>query len=172
MRIEERIRLRVRHFLLQKSVQFQRSLKSTDTQPSISSLARELHKSLPTLAKRRLAKYLSPELSPKDLSVTMSDLIAFAELAAMSVGDFMAYLLEEKATRQQPEWERQALEFLYNLHLGHRRALKVQVFQAEQKRADEMIEILLAVSKLDDEGLKIARHLALSLVTKQEMERK
>ena len=148
------IRLRVRHFLLQQSVLFQRSIANhAQEKVPVSMIARELAKQIKMPA-RRLQKYLAKDLSPKDLSITLTDLELIADLKKIPLSQFLGYLLQEKTPNDLEGWRKNTLEFFESLHEGHRRALSATLFSGKnQQKSEKLIELLIQLYTLNEQDL-------------------
>lgn len=148
------VRLKIRHFLLQQSGLFHRSLeKGSDTPAPTSAIARELSKKI-NLPERRLQKYLTKELGPKEITITLTDMEQMASLKQLPLSHFIAYLLEEQFSNELVGWKRTAIDFFQNLHEAHRRALNATLFLSKnQKKNERLIELIIQVYSLGDQDL-------------------
>jgi hypothetical protein len=149
-----KIRLRVRHFLLQQSVHFERIVSKDfkGTLP-ISSIARELSRKVDIPA-RRLQRYLAKELGPKEVSITLTDLELIAGMKNIPLSHFIAYLLEEEVPADHSGWRKGVIDFVQSLHEGHRRALGATVFSGKnQQKSEKIVELMIHLYSLNDKDI-------------------
>jgi len=157
-----KIRLRIRHFLLQQSGNFRRSVaKNSRSHLSVSAVARELSGRI-TMSTRRLEKYLTKELGPKEVSITLSDLELFAGLKECSLSRFIAYLLEEEPGVQYLEGsQKEVVDFFQSLHEGHRRALCATLLSGKNlRRSEKLVELIIQLYALSDQDLATIESIA------------
>lgn len=150
-----KIRLRIRHFLFQQSKLFQRTVaKSSESSLSISAVAGELAQQV-SMSKRRLEKYLTKELGPKEVSITLTDLELFAGMKGVSLSGFIAYLLEEESSGEDlVGWKKSVVDFFQSLHEGHRRALAATMLSGKDaKRSEKLVELMIQLYTLSEQDL-------------------
>lgn len=165
--MNEKIRLRLRHFLLQKSEHYSRYLlnKNKSSMP-ITKIAEELSQ-ITGLSQRRLLRLLSLEERPKEVSVRIEDLGIIAQLAQCSPADFLSYLLEERPSNLSLN-QKQSLDFLQSLHEGHRRSLNLTVFSgSDLKKSERCIDLVLLLYKLENKDLTIIEEITNALYVRQ-----
>ena len=156
------IRLRVRHFLLQQSSNFRRSVaKNSLSSISVSAVARELSERI-NMPIRRLEKYLTKELGPKEVSITLNDLEIFADLKGLRLSHFIAYLLEEETAAQDlTGWRKGVVDFFQSLHEGHRRALGATLLSGKNlPRSEKLVELMIKLYALSDQDLATIESIA------------
>lgn len=171
---EEHIRLRVRHFLLQQSEVFQKSIAEVfSSKASVIRIAEELSKKT-GLSERRLQKYLAKDLNPKELSITLPDLSAIANLKNLSLSNFIAYLAEEKPLFSQSDKssDKKDFSFLTHLHEGQRRLLNGTIFSDKNLVKSEMIlDLMIEAYTLTEEDIKLIGSIIYALKIKNKHER-
>lgn len=152
----ENIRLRIRHFLLQHSTIYNRAAsKGSEDTAAVSAMGQELAKKV-DLNPRRLQKYLTKSLPPKDLSITLEDLQQFANLQGVKLSVFLAYILEERIQAEFSPSHQRLLESFGKLHEGHRRSLAASLFSGkDQKKAESIIDLCIKAYALNEKDIKI-----------------
>ena len=157
------LKSKIRHFLLQQDPDYIASIYSNTPAPSVLSLAKSLDQSC-HIGVRRLQKYLSDGDNAKDLSITIDDLQAFAQLAKKNISTFVAYLFSEEIESKLSTWQNAMIAFFERVHLGLRRELTYSIFSSEeQQRNEEILELWLKISQLKSEDLQVIKRVVESL---------
>jgi len=132
----------------------------------ITKIAEELSQ-LTGISPRRLLRLLSLEERPKEVSVRIEDVAIIAELAQCSPADFLSYLLEERPSNLSLS-QKQSLDFLGQLHEGHRRSLNLTVFSGRDlKKSERCIDLMLLLYKLEAKDLTIIEEITNALCLRQ-----
>lgn len=167
--MDEQIRLRIRHYLLQQSELFRRvAALGSGAMPPVSNMAEELSHKIP-LPTRRLQKYLTEELGPKEIAVSLQDLQLLAQMQGYSVTEFVAYLFQEKWMPTNGSlWQEAALAFLEKLHEGHRRALTMSLFSTQDHgKSEQLINLALQLYQLPKEDINTIESIIDAFVQRQ-----
>lgn len=164
---EEVLRLRIRHFLLQQSLLYQRAIaKNSKDLPSLSAMANELSKIIPMTA-RRLQKYLNKNLPPKEIAISLEDIGALSHLKKTSPSQFLSYLMEEKSGYQKKD-DDMLTRFFDSLHEGQRRSLKATIFSGKnEEKSERLIDLILTCYSLSENNLSIIETIAAALHAKK-----
>ncbi len=150
------IKSKIRHFLLQQDPAYREALHNNKPLPPVLSIAKSLDQSCP-IGVRRLQKYLTEGDNPKDLSITIEDLMAFAALAKQNVSSFVAYLFSEEIDSQLSSWQLTMIKFFEEVHLGLRRELTHSMFSSGNlRRNEELLGLMLKLSQLTSADLQVA----------------
>ena len=135
------ILIKIRHFLLQQSDIYKESLKDEAQDINVSKIAKELNKKM-GLGERRLKRYLSEDTSPKELSVTLDDMVAFSRVADETVVDFLSYLTGECSITSLSHWQKDVIDFFDSLNLNKRRLLNCTLFdKIYREKSCELLEL-------------------------------
>ena len=155
-----RLRQKIKHFLLQKSKAYQRSLLGLGSPPSQVQMAKSLSE-VSILGQRRLQKYLSEDMNQKNLSITFEDIDAFAQLGDQSFADFLQYLTGTQ--RDESQWsglKSDVLEILGRINMGLRRELKATLFNRDQfERSERILRISITLSRMNDLDFELAENI-------------
>ncbi len=144
----ESLRDKIRHYLLQQSTLYKRSLLNQEVDASVSHIARELQGKC-LIGQRRLQKYLAEKINPKELSITIEDLIDFAQISGQDITSFIAYLFNQTNQTSLKPWESQVLGFFRGLHLALRRDLNCTVFKELTPDSSDILELLIKLQALN-----------------------
>jgi hypothetical protein len=151
------IKSKLRHFLLQQDHSYIESINGNVPTPPVLAIAKSLDQHC-AIGVRRLQKYLSEGDNAKDLSITVDDLQAFANLAQQRISSFVAYLFSEENDGQLSKWQQTMVAFFEQVHLGLRRELTYSIFSSEDlRRNEELLELLLKISQLSRSDLQVAK---------------
>lgn len=151
----ERLQLKVRHFLLQNSEAYKRSLKGLNGEPSLSQVAKELHKKC-GVGERRLRRYLSEDLDTKSLSITIDDLNRFRELSGQTLIEFLSYLTGDNQENSLSWWQTNILGFFDQLDLDTRRKLHCTIFDNNNFSKSECIfDIMSSAISLEESDINL-----------------
>lgn len=148
------LRDRIRHLLLKKSDCYNRSLANGTKIPSMTKIAKGLHKKC-SLSERRILKYLSTSTLEKDLNITIRDLNALSNLNNTNLSNFFSYLNNDLSSiNNLSSFDKEALSFLSTLDYARRRELSKTIFNSKQnERNKKLIDITLNLTKLPEDDL-------------------
>ena len=128
--------------------------KNAESLPPVSAMSQELSKKF-ALSPRRLQKYLTKSIQPKELSITLNDLFEFSKIKGGRLGDFVSYLLEEDVQSEMNVSQKKLIDAYGKLHEGHRRKLAAGIFSGkEQKKTELIIGYTIKVYTLNDKDIR------------------
>lgn len=148
------LKLKIRHFLLQNSEVYRRSMKSSSNEVSFSQVAKELHKKC-GIGERRLRRYLSEDINSKSLSITIDDLNCFRSLSNQTLLEFLAYLTGDNLEHSLSWWQTSILDFFDELDLNTRRRLNCTVFDKKNySKSAVLLDTMSSAINLDDKDIE------------------